>query len=47
MSIIELRGTKTEPDIIHEYPKSISENSTPVVIDNGNECRRKYLCYYL
>lgn len=36
MNIIELKGTKTEPDIIHEYPKGISESSIPLVIDNGN-----------
>lgn len=36
MNIIELKGLKIEPDIIHEYPSNLSGNAVPLVIDNGD-----------
>jgi actin-related protein 5 len=36
MTTLELKDTKTVPDPIHTYPKSV-RNATPLVIDNG-EC---------
>lgn len=35
MNLIELHSIKVEPDIVHEYPKSLSRNAVPLVIDNG------------
>ncbi|XP_066994709.2 actin-related protein 5 [Anabrus simplex] len=40
MTALELKDVKTTPDPIHEYPKSIQNNSIPLVIDNGSyQCR--------
>jgi len=36
MTTLELKDTKTVPDPIHTYPKSV-RNAAPLVIDNG-EC---------
>lgn len=35
MSIIELKGLKTVPDIVHEYTPSIKIGVVPLIIDNG------------
>lgn len=35
MSIIELKGLKTVPDIVHEYTPSIKSGAIPLVLDNG------------
>lgn len=35
MSIIELKGLKTVPDIVHEYTPSIKGTAVPLIIDNG------------
>lgn len=35
MSIIELQGLKTVPDVIHEYNAATKRNQTPLIIDNG------------
>jgi hypothetical protein len=37
MATLELKDTKTAPDPIHTYPKSVRNALTPLVIDNG-EC---------
>jgi hypothetical protein len=36
MTTVELKDTKTVPDPVHTYPKSV-RNAVPLVIDNG-EC---------
>lgn len=35
MSVFELQGFKTVPDIIHEYNAITKKNQTPLIIDNG------------
>lgn len=35
MSIIELKGLRTVPDIVHEYTPSIKGSAVPLIIDNG------------
>ncbi|CAG9861662.1 unnamed protein product [Phyllotreta striolata] len=40
MDIMEFKDVKSTPDIIHTYPSSIKNNSTPLVVDNGSYLSR-------
>lgn len=43
MDILQLKGVKVVPDIVHVYPDEIKNAKTPLVIDNGNY---KQKCFF-